>query len=73
MVNEELKKAVHGDIVLLSLIGIKVVHVHGAGRNNEMLQKVGKKTEFINGLRVTDRETADIVQMSWRARSTRTW
>ncbi|HZJ77512.1 MAG TPA: acetylglutamate kinase [Clostridia bacterium] len=64
MLNEELKQAVMGDIVLLSLIGIKVVFVHGGGPEiSEMLSKVGKKTEFINGLRVTDKETAEIVQM----------
>ena len=64
MINEELKEAVMGDIVLLSLIGIKVVLVHGGGPEiTEMLSKVGKKTEFVDGLRVTDKETVDIVQM----------
>lgn len=64
MVNEELKEAVMGDIVLLSLIGVKVVLVHGGGPEiTEMLNKIGKKSEFIDGLRVTDRETVDIVQM----------
>ncbi len=64
MISEELKSAVIGDIVLLSLIGIKVVLVHGGGPEiNEMLNKIGKKSEFIDGLRVTDKETADIVQM----------
>lgn len=64
MVNEELKRAVMGDIVLLSLIGIKVVLVHGGGPEiTDLLRRVGKKSEFIGGLRVTDRETADIVQM----------
>lgn len=64
MINDELKEAVMGDIVLLSLIGIKVVLVHGGGPEiTEMLGKVGKKSEFIDGLRVTDRETVDIVQM----------
>ena len=64
MINEELKEAVMGDIVLLSLIGIKVVLVHGGGPEiTEMLSKVGKKTEFVNGLRVTDKEAVDIVQM----------
>ncbi len=64
MINEELKQAVMGDIVLLSLIGIKVVLVHGGGPEiTEMLSKIGKKTEFIDGLRVTDKETVDIVQM----------
>lgn len=64
MINEDLKKAVMGDIVLLSLIGVKVVLVHGGGPEiSEMLNKIGKKSEFVNGLRVTDAETADIVQM----------
>ena len=64
MLNDELKEAVMGDIVLLSLIGIKVVLVHGGGPEiTEMLGKVGKKSEFVNGLRVTDQETVDIVQM----------
>lgn len=64
MINEELKNAVMGDIALLSLIGIKVVLVHGGGPEiTDMLTKVGKKSEFVNGLRVTDKETVDIVQM----------
>ena len=64
MINEDLKEAVMGDIVLLSLIGIKVVLVHGGGPEiTEMLGKIGKKSEFIDGLRVTDRESAEIVQM----------
>ena len=64
MINEDLKQAVMGDLVLLSLIGIKVVLVHGGGPEiTEMLSKVGKKSEFVNGLRVTDKETVDIVQM----------
>ena len=63
MINEELKAAVMGDIVLLSLIGIKVVLVHGGGPEiSEMLGKIGKKSEFVNGLRVTDAESMDIVQ-----------
>ena len=64
MINEELKEAVMGDIVLLSLIGVKVVLVHGGGPEiTDMLSRVGKKTEFVDGLRVTDKETVDIVQM----------
>lgn len=63
MINEELKAAVIQDVVLLNLIGIKVVLVHGGGPEiKEMLQKVNKKSEFIDGLRVTDDETMDIVQ-----------
>ncbi len=64
MTSDELREAVMGDIVLLSLIGIKVVLVHGGGPEiTDMIAKVGKKTEFVDGLRVTDKETVDIVQM----------
>ena len=64
MINEDLKKAVMNDIVLLSLIGVKVVLVHGGGPEiNSMLNKIGKKSEFVNGLRVTDAETIDTVLM----------
>lgn len=64
MINDDLKKAVMGDIVLLSLIGVKVVLVHGGGPEiSEALSSMGKKTEFKNGLRVTDSETAQVVQM----------
>ena len=64
MINEELKDAVMGDIALLSQIGIKVVLVRGGGPEiTDMLGKIGKKSEFVDGLRVTDKETADIVQM----------
>lgn len=64
MINDELKEAVMGDIVLLSLIGIKVVLVHGGGPEiTEMLSKIGKKSEFVDGLRVTDKETVEIAQM----------
>lgn len=63
MKSEELKEAVMSDIVLMQLVGINVVLVHGGGPEiNEMLDKTGKKSEFINGLRVTDKETIDIVQ-----------
>ena len=64
MINEELKDFVMRDIVLLSLIGIKVVLVHGGGPEiTDMLSKIGKKTEFVDGLRVTDKESVEIVQM----------
>ncbi len=64
MINEDLKDAVMGDVALLSQIGIKVVLVHGGGPEiTEMLGKIGKESKFVNGLRVTDKETADIVQM----------
>lgn len=64
MINETLKDSVVHDIVLLNLIGVKVVLVHGGGPEiTEMLSKIGKKTQFVDGLRVTDRETVDVAQM----------
>ncbi len=64
MINEELKQQVMEDIVLLWLIGVKIVLVHGGGPEiNEMMEKLGKKPVFVDGLRVTDKETVDIVQM----------
>ena len=64
MINEELKLAVMNDIVLMSLVGINVVLVHGGGPEiNDMLKKTGKESRFVNGLRYTDQETMDIVQM----------
>ncbi len=64
MTCDDLKDAVMSDIVLLSLVGIKVVLVHGGGPEiNDMLKRIGKESKFINGLRYTDQETAEIVQM----------
>ena len=64
MINEQLKQQVMEDIALLWLIGVKVVLVHGGGPEiSETMAKLGKKAEFVNGLRVTDKETVDIVQM----------
>ena len=64
MINEELKDSVMRDIVLLSLIGVKVVLVHGGGPEiTDMLTKIGKESKFVDGLRVTDKETVDVVQM----------
>ncbi len=64
MLNEELKACVMEDIVLLSTIGIKVVLVHGGGPEiNHMLERVGKESKFVNGLRYTDEETMEIVTM----------
>lgn len=64
MINESLKKQVMEDIVLLWLIGVKVVLVHGGGPEiNDLMNKLGKKAEFVDGLRVTDKETVDIVEM----------
>ena len=64
MINEQLKEQVMEDIALLWLIGVKVVLVHGGGPEiSELMQKLGKQPEFVDGLRVTDKETVDIVQM----------
>ena len=64
MISAKLKDSVMRDIVLLSLIGVKVVLVHGGGPEiTETLEKLGKQTQFVDGLRVTDAETADVVQM----------
>ncbi|MDD3382025.1 MAG: acetylglutamate kinase [Bacilli bacterium] len=64
MTDEKLKKSVIEDVVLLSLIGMKVVLIHGGGPEiSDMLAKLGKKSEFIDGLRVTDKDTVEVVQM----------
>lgn len=64
MINEQLKMSVMRDIVLLNLIGVRVVLVHGGGPEiSEMLKRVGKETVFVDGLRYTDEETAEIVRM----------
>ena len=64
MTNPELKQQVMEDIILLRLVGVEVVLVHGGGPEiNGLMNALGKKPEFINGLRVTDKETVDIVQM----------
>lgn len=64
MINEELKAAVISDVVLLSCVGINIVLVHGGGPEiNDMLNKLGKESKFVNGLRYTDEETMEIVQM----------
>jgi acetylglutamate kinase len=64
MISEELKDSVIRDIVLMNYVGIKVVVVHGGGPEiNDFLSKIGKKSKFLNGLRVTDEETIDVVQM----------
>lgn len=64
MINDDLKNKVMEDIVLLWLIGIKVVLVHGGGPEiNALMERMGKQPEFVNGLRVTDQETVDIVSM----------
>ena len=64
MTDESLKQDVMRDIVLLSLIGIKVVLVHGGGPEiNDMLKRLGIEPKFINGLRYTDQQTMDVVQM----------
>ena len=64
MVNEQLKQQVMEDVVLLWLIGVKVVLIHGGGPEiSETMKRLGKQAQFVDGLRVTDRETVDIVQM----------
>ena len=64
MINQQLKEQVMEDIALLWLIGVKVVLIHGGGPEiNETMQKLGKQAQFVDGLRVTDKETVDIVQM----------
>ena len=64
MVSETLKEQVMEDIVLLSLVGVKVVLVHGGGPEiTDMLKRIGKQSQFVDGLRVTDKETAEVVQM----------
>ncbi len=64
MINEQLKQQVMEDVVLLWLIGVKIVLVHGGGPEiSEMMNRLGKKPVFVDGLRVTDQETMDIVQM----------
>ncbi len=64
MVSDELKAAVMEDIVLLSTVGIKVVLVHGGGPEiSAMLKKIGKESRFVDGLRYTDAETMDVVEM----------
>lgn len=64
MINEDLKDSVMRDIVLMSLVGIRVVLVHGGGPEiTALLNKIDKQTEFVDGLRVTDEETAQVVQM----------
>lgn len=64
MISQSLKDAVISDLILMSCVGIKVVVVHGGGPEiNGFLNKIGKESKFINGLRVTDEETIDVVQM----------
>jgi len=64
MIDEQLKMQVMEDVALLWLIGVKIVLVHGGGPEiSEMMQKLGKKPEFVEGLRVTDKETVEIAQM----------
>lgn len=64
MLSQELKQAVMGDLLLLQLVGMKVVLVHGGGPEiSELLGRLGKESRFVDGLRVTDAETAEVVQM----------
>jgi len=64
MLNEELKHSVMGDLALLNLVGVKVVLVHGGGPEiSGLLKRIGKESRFVDGLRVTDEETVNVVQM----------
>jgi len=64
MIHPDLKKAVMSDIILLSLVGIHVVLIHGGGPEiSGMLKKLDIESRFVNGLRYTDKETAEVVQM----------
>lgn len=64
MVNNELKEQVMRDTVLLWYLGVKVVLVHGGGPEiSDLMTKLGKTSEFVDGLRITDKETVDIAQM----------
>ncbi len=64
MINKTLKQQVMEDVVLLHLIGVKVVLVHGGGPEiSDTLKRIGKEAKFVDGLRVTDRETVEVVQM----------
>ena len=73
MINEQLKMQVMEDIVLLWLIGVKIVLVHGGGPEiNDLMKKLGKQPVFVDGLRVTDKETVDIVQMVLTGRVNKT-
>ena len=64
MINETLKQQVMEDIVLLWLIGVKIVLIHGGGPEiSELMKKVGKESVFVDGLRLTDKESMEIVQM----------
>ena len=74
MVNDDLKLAVMNDLVTLTLLGVRVVLVHGGGPAiNSMLKKVGKESKFVGGLRYTDEETMGIVQQVLPGRSIRIW
>lgn len=65
MLSETLKQTVMGDLALLSQIGIRVVLVHGGGPEiSDLMQRTGKESQFVDGLRVTDQETVDLVQMA---------
>ncbi|GJL82664.1 MAG: acetylglutamate kinase [marine bacterium B5-7] len=64
MTDAVLKRSFARDIVLMKLVGMNPVLVHGGGPQiNQLLEKIGKKSEFVDGLRVTDRETMDVVEM----------
>ncbi|MEK7839986.1 MAG: acetylglutamate kinase, partial [Pseudomonadota bacterium] len=64
MVDDALKNSFARDVVLMKLVGINPVVVHGGGPQiGKLLERIGKKSEFVDGMRVTDRETMDVVEM----------
>ena len=64
MADEALKRSFASDVVLMKLVGMNPVIVHGGGPQiGQLLERIGKKSEFVEGLRVTDRETIDVVEM----------
>jgi len=74
MIEELLKRSFAHDVVLLKLVGMNPVIVHGGGPQiDEQLARMGKKGEFVQGMRVTDAETMTWSRWCWAARSTRTW
>ena len=74
MINEELKQAVALDCVLMKYVGMNPIIVHGGGPEiSQMLDRIGKESTFINGLRVTDAETMDVVEMVLVGRVNKSW
>lgn len=64
LINEEVKSTIIKDIALMKYVGFKPIVVHGGGKDiNNMLERIGKESEFKNGLRITDSETMEVVEM----------